>query len=286
MSVDDGVAWTAGQVARHLRIAESTLRAWHRRYDVGPHPARAGQYRRYTADDIARLRKMRDLIAAGTLPSEAARAISMTASNTRPLPQVLSDVLAATQELDNARCLALLVNALADVGVVDLWERVCRPALTAVDGGHQAEACAEEAVDAEHVLSWAITAALHQVPRPPAKATTPAVLLACVATEQHTLGLEALAAALAERRIPVCMLGAAAPMRSLVHAAMIAAPAAVVLWAQRPETARSDAIRALRPFPLRRITAGPGWPRRRLAGAEHVGDLSSAITLLTTSLTS
>jgi DNA-binding transcriptional MerR regulator len=274
--MSDDVVWTAGQVARHLRIAESTLRAWHRRYGVGPHAARAGQYRRYAADDIARLRRMRDLIDAGTLPSEAARAIS----GNRPLPHVLSELLTATREVDNTRCVDLLADALADVGVVDLWQAVCRPALTAVGGGPDAEDCPEDAIDAEHALSWAITAALHRVPRRPAEPGTPPVLLACAAAEQHTLALEALAAALAERRIPVRMLGAAVPTPSLVHAATLAAPAAVVLWAQRSETAHSDAIRALRTFPLRRITAGPGWPRRRTAGVDHVDSLPEAMALL------
>ncbi|WP_035303990.1 MerR family transcriptional regulator [Actinokineospora inagensis] len=268
----DGVVWTAGQVARQLRIAESTLRAWHRRYGVGPHAARAGQYRRYTAEDIARLRRMRDLIDAGTLPSEAARAITAAISAAQALPQVL----AAARELDNARCVDLLENVFADVGVVDLWERVCRPALTALDDGP----CAEDGIDTEHVLSWAITAVLHRVSRPPTEQAAP-VLLACAATEQHTLGLEALAAALAESRVPVRMLGAAVPMPSLVHAAAIAAPAAVVLWAQRPQTAQPDALRALRSFSSRRVIAGPGWPRRPLAGVDHVDSLSAAMTLLT-----
>lgn len=277
---DDDVVWTAGQVARQLRIAEATLRAWHRRYGVGPHPAREGQYRRYGAEDIARLQRMRDLIDAGTLPSEAARAISVAAPETRPLPQVLAAVLTATRKLDNARCLDLLEHTLADVGAVELWDEVCRPALAAVDSGPHGDSTAV-GIDAEHVLSWAITAALHRVARPPTGRGRPPVLLACAGAEQHTLGLEALAAALAERRIPVYMLGAAVPTHTLVEAVTTAAPAAVVLWAQRTETARSEAMRALRPFPVRRLTAGPGWSSRRLTGVEHVADLSAALTLLT-----
>ena len=68
-------AWTAGQVARYLGISESTLRTWHRRYGLSPHDAEPGHYRRYQADDIARLRRMVDLIGNGMLASEAARAV-------------------------------------------------------------------------------------------------------------------------------------------------------------------------------------------------------------------
>jgi hypothetical protein len=77
------------------------------------------------------------------------------------------------------------------------------------------------------------------------------------------------------------MLGAAVPTATLVHAVAAARPAAVVLWAQSPATARPEAVRALGAFPLRRITAGPGWPRRRLPGTERFTSLAAAVTALT-----
>jgi hypothetical protein len=44
-------------------------------------------------------------------------------------------------------------------------------------------------VPREHVLSWAITAALHQV-APIGSADVPVVMLACADTEQHALPLD------------------------------------------------------------------------------------------------
>jgi hypothetical protein len=82
------------------------------------------------------------------------------------------------------------------------------------------------------------------------------------------------------------MLGAAVPTRNLVHAATITKPSAVVLWAQQPQTARSETLRALGLLPLRRITAGPGWPRQQRAGVDHVGDLPAALELLAAASTS
>ncbi|MGH3876036.1 MAG: MerR family transcriptional regulator [Actinophytocola sp.] len=280
MSVVDGdgpagrSAWTAGQVARHLRIAESTLRSWHRRYGVGPQASRPGSYRRYTAEDVERLRHMRDLISAGMLPSEAAGTISTPVP--RPLEEALDEVLAAARDLDNSRCLATIEHSLAARGVVEVWERLCRPAMLAIDADQRADS---DCVDREHVLSWAIAAALHRVDRPAADG--PRTLLACTEAEQHTLPLEALAAALAERRQTVRMLGAAVPTPTLVHAVAAARPDAVVLWAQSPATARPEAVRALGVFPLRRVTAGPGWPRRRLSGTERFSSLTGAVAALT-----
>ncbi|HEV7649189.1 MAG TPA: MerR family transcriptional regulator [Actinophytocola sp.] len=270
-------AWTAGQVARHLRIAESTLRSWHRRYGVGPHASRPGSYRRYTAVDVARLQRMHDLIESGMLPSEAAFTISTPAGP--PLHEALADVLAAARDLDSGRCLSALADSLAARGVVEVWERLCRPALQAIDADQGA---GPDCVDHEHVLSWSIAAALHRVDRPAADGTGgPLVLLACTEAEQHTLPLEALGAALAEYRTAVRMLGAAVPTQTLVHAAAAARPAAVVLWSQSPATARVEAVRALGAFPLRRVAAGPGWPRRRLSGTERVTGLAAAVTSLT-----
>lgn len=265
--------WTAGQVAKELSIADATLRSWHRRYGVGPQPARPGQYRRYTAEDIARLRRMRDLIAAGVLPSDAARTVEPFPAMADAPEQVLDAVLTAARQLDSSRCLALLCDAFTRLGVAAGWDRICRPALLAVDAD-QGDGC----VDSEHALSWAVTAALHRVDRP--SSSTPAVLLACVDTEQHTLPLEALAAALAEQGTPVRMLGAAVPTATLVHAVETTRPAVVVLWAQREEAAHADTVVALRGFPLFPVVAGPGWPRRPVAGAELVTSLAAAVSLV------
>ncbi|HEY0447914.1 MerR family transcriptional regulator [Actinophytocola sp.] len=275
--VEDGPvgrsAWTAGQVARHLRIAESTLRSWHRRYGVGPQASRPGSYRRYTAADVARLQHMHELIRAGMLPSEAAQTVSVPAPVERPL----EELVAAARELDNARCLDVLGQALAAWGVVDVWERLCQPALKVIDADQRTD---PDCVDREHVLSWAVTATLHRVDRPHTVPGSPLVLLACAEAERHALALEALAAALAERRTAVRMLGAAVPTKTLVHAVAATQPTAVVLWAQSPATARADAIRALGAFPVIRVAAGPGWPRRRLSGTERVVSLPAAVALL------
>lgn len=275
------VVRTAGQVARLLGVPESTLRAWHRRYGVGPLAPRPGGYRRYTADDVSRLERMCDLIRTGVLPSDAAQRIAEDQDDLS-LDRVLPDLLAAGRDLDTTRCLRLLARALAGHGVVRLWEELCRPALAEVDadqcrdGAHGAELCVAQ----EHALSWAISATLHRAAAQPGTSTPSAVMLACTDGENHTLPLEALAAALAELGIPVRMLGGAVPTPSLVHAVTTARPTAVVLWAQRRDTAIANAVSALRGLAPERIVAGPGWTARRLRGTTHVSSLSEAVDRL------
>jgi MerR family transcriptional regulator, light-induced transcriptional regulator len=278
-----GPPWTAGQVARQLGIAESTLRAWHRRYGIGPHGSQPGRYRRYSVTDVDRLQRMRDLISLGMLASDAAHAVLAgdTGPATDPAPgpagRDLADLVIAARAADAERCRALLDSVLARRGVVEAWQVVCRPALVIVDADQRDR---PDCMDIEHALSWAIGAALHRVPRAPVRPGTGPVLLACVEAEQHTLPLAALAAALGGRGVPVRMLGAATPAGSLVRTVRDTRPPAVVLWAQRPDTADPAVLRQLRPHAVRLFAAGPGWATSALEGAEHLADLPQALAVL------
>src|ERR1700760_4399161 len=277
MEPGSGAAWTAGQVARHLGIAESTLRSWHRRYNIGPHGREPGRYRRYSEADVARLRRMLELIKLGMLASDAARTVAAGEPEAVSAERDVADLVAAARAADSERCGVVLDNIMTRRGVVEAWETVCRPALAIVDAEQRDD---PDCMDIEHALSWAMLGALHRVPRPPIAPGTRAVLLACVESEHHTLPLAALTAALATYRIPVRMLGAATPTQSLVRAVRDTRPAAVVLWSQRPDTARLPILRALRLHPARLLTAGPGWPPADSDRVEHLTGLGHALTAL------
>lgn len=272
--------YTAGQVARRLGIAETTLRSWHRRYRLEPHAARPGGYRRYTMADIVRLAEMRDLISSGMLASDAARTVAgpRPGQDLRPLCERLT---AASRRLDSAVCQSVVAEALRVHGVVTTWEELCRPALLDVEAEQEAQSDEHACIPREHVLSWAISSALHQVPPARSSADHPAVMLASVDAEQHALPLDALAAALAERGIPVRMLGTGLPVESLVDAIRSTGPAVVVLWAQREETASQEALTRLRRMAVLGITAGPGWPPRRRGRVTHVDSLIAALAAVT-----
>ncbi|MFB9377329.1 MerR family transcriptional regulator [Kineococcus gynurae] len=63
---------TVAAVAKRLGVAPATLRTWDRRYGLGPSEHTAGEHRRYSATDIARLVVMRRLTLEGLPPGEAA----------------------------------------------------------------------------------------------------------------------------------------------------------------------------------------------------------------------
>ncbi|WP_189552676.1 MerR family transcriptional regulator [Streptomyces lavendofoliae] len=65
---------TTGAVARLLGVSPVTLRSWDRRYGIGPADRRTGGHRRWRRADLAVLREMCRLTAAGLPPAESARA--------------------------------------------------------------------------------------------------------------------------------------------------------------------------------------------------------------------
>jgi acyl-CoA hydrolase len=72
---DQGGRFRINRVAETTGIPEATLRAWERRYQV-PKPSRtASGYRLYSQDDVAQVRKMRELCEAGISPSDAAKEV-------------------------------------------------------------------------------------------------------------------------------------------------------------------------------------------------------------------
>jgi MerR family transcriptional regulator, light-induced transcriptional regulator len=267
------VGLSAGAVARRIGVAATTIRTWDRRYGLGPSYREPGRHRRYSEHDLARLELMRRLTVDGVASAEAAR-IAKAASDTAdqvPLggtrrPPGSSPRLAPGQGTAKGLRRAALALDPADVdrllelaltaGVVRAWTAVIAPALR--DLGSQ-YSTAGRYIAAEHLLSGAVSAALARVPWP---RTRPRVLLGCAPTELHSLPLEALAAALAERSIGSRMLGARVPANALRDALARTDPAAVLIWAHAPATADygqlAEATGTL-PRPAIVAACGPGW---------------------------
>jgi len=162
-------------------------------------------------------------------------------------------------------------------GVVAAWTAVIAPALRQIGGSHFT---AGRYIAAEHLLSGAVSAALASVPRPGTRAR---VLLACAPAELHSLPLEALAAALAERGAASRMLGARVPADALREALTLTGPAAVLIWAHSPATADVDQISVAagsRPRPAIVAACGPGWDLESLpAGVQLLTSFAQALAV-------
>jgi hypothetical protein len=299
-----GEALTAGAVARRLGVAVTTLRTWHQRYGLGPSRHVPGQHR---------LQVMRRLTAQGVAPAEAAAWAKRV-----PVPLESSPAAdpgwAAAAEIEpdgaardggghtisvgragpTARGLAraamrldapaqrdLLEMIIQRRGVVRAWDEVILPVLIGI--GERYEATLRY-VDVEHLLSRSVTEVLSSVPRPPS-GSAPRILLAAADEEQHTLPLEALAAALAERGVPSRLLGARVPPDALGQAIERTGPAAVLLWSQTPATNDPAQLERLLQGPHRAYlvaAGGPGWVKDTLpAEVPLLVDLHDAISAMT-----
>ncbi|HEX5740372.1 MAG TPA: MerR family transcriptional regulator [Pilimelia sp.] len=277
-------ALTAGEAARRLGVAVTTLRSWHRRYGLGPSGYRPGRHRRYTAADLGRLEVMRRLTAGGVPAAQAARqALGGGLPAGLPAGPATADagpftdgrrargLARAAVRLDAAVLRRQLAEALTAHGVVPLWDRLIRPTYHLIEAR---QARGQQLVDAEHLFSGVVSAVLAGVPRPelpPAR-----VLLSCTDEEQHALPLEALAAALAEAGVATRHLGARVPGPALARAVRRVGPAVVVMWSHTAATAhlaQLAAVAAGRPRPLLLLAAGPGWQGAAVpAGAESGPD--------------
>ncbi|MEA5361008.1 MerR family transcriptional regulator [Amycolatopsis sp., V23-08] len=267
-------AWTPGAVARSLGIAPSTLRSWHRRYDLPVTGAGSGPHRRYSGEDVAALSRMRRLVGDGMSVASAAR---LTFAVPASAWTGAADMVAAALRLDADAIAATLDEGLARDGVATTWDHWCRPALTTLGGPAAAPAGGHvtTCTDVVHLLSGVITTALHRVR--PETAGGPVVLLACAPGERHTLPLEVLRAALGERGVPAFVLGTDLPTTALLQAlGRTSRPAAaLVLWAQWPRRPPDAVVTACASRRITLLTAGPGRD-----GPAHVTSLADALRAL------
>jgi DNA-binding transcriptional MerR regulator len=279
---------TVGAVARRLGVAPATLRAWERRYGLGPSERTSGAHRRYTPADVAALTRMRRLTLEGFAPAEAARCAVDPTFDATALPDLefrtprriaarARGLSRAAFALDCTAVRRLLADAIAADGVIATWEGLLMPVLRAV--GDRWEATGE-GVEVEHLLADAAETVLRTVATAPPEPARP-VLLGCADGETHTLPVHALAAALAERGVGARMLGAALPPKALGDAVRRTGAAALVVYARRPAPLGClDAVPALRP-PTAVLAGGAGFAPGALPdGVTYVHDLGEAVHLV------
>lgn len=276
---------SAGEVARRLGVAVTTLRTWHQRYGLGPSEHVAHRHRRYTPDDVARLEVMCRLTTEGVPAHEAARialaGLPGEPAAARPAPVAdpsARGLAVAAVRLDMPAMLTTIAGAVRGRGVVHAWDHLLCPVLVEVSRRQQPDG---HMIEVEHLLSRCILEVLWTVPRPFGSAAA-RTLLACAAEEQHTLPLEALAAALAEQGCGSRMLGARVPPLALADAVRRTGPAAVFVWSQFAATgdpAQLAPVLAVRPRPALIAAAGPGWTAPLPDGVSRPADLTDALRL-------
>lgn len=285
-ATEAGVSISAA--AAHLGVAPETLRSWGRRYGIAPSARTAGGHRRFSSDDLARLARMQQLIAAGAGPSHAARralaepapphlmgpvrlpaAGSSTKSTKQGRPRVAlagpkvpgapAETCALARALAKGRhdaARGMVRDLLAEGGAARLWDAVA-PLWTALGDPTDDDG---PTIGRADYLSVIVTGLREHraCQAPPMRGR--AVVLAGWPHESDDLPLHVVAAGLAEQRIPVRLAGVREPVSSFLSAAANPPVYAVFLWRRHLADAaarRLDVPR--RRSPLRLVVGGPGW---------------------------
>ncbi|MFD7656217.1 MerR family transcriptional regulator [Actinosynnema sp. NPDC059797] len=276
--------WSAGAVARMLGISPTTLRTWDRRYGLGPGTREEGRHRRYSPADVSRLRRMLELTAQGMAPAAAAAVALGSPPPAAPRsgggPKALAvggsvegrGFARAAARLDAPLMTALAVELVERRGVVDAWESVLVPFLVALGERITARGTG---VEVEYLATACLLDAL-RVTEPVAPDGRLPVLLACAPEEQHSLPLDVLAAALAERGCASRNLGARVPAGALLDAAALLSPGSVVVWAHAPVHAEAAPVAELLSRGHAVLVGGPGWAEVP-TGARRLWTLGEAV---------
>jgi len=289
LSGERGAKFTVAGVARRLGVAPGTLRTWDRRYGVGPSEHCAGEHRKYSEVDLARLVFMHKLIVSGVGPAQAASSALAMVVSTNPIAptgitskaenvdnrQTIDTLYRTVHSLDRHSVDRLIRHEFDTAGIAQTWNEILVPLLIMV-GNDWVETGG--AIEMEHMLSEIILSRLSERISVSTPINPNPVLLACLGEESHSLAITALAATLAEDNIHVQFLGARTPIIAICEVAKRSAPPAIFLWAQLEEHADSAVFSALpvtRPAP-RVILGGPGWSESTYGGARIASNLMEA----------
>ncbi|MFD3400122.1 MerR family transcriptional regulator [Kribbella sp. NPDC058693] len=249
------MVWPVGRVAEMLGVPTVTIRSWERRYGIGPSQRSAGQHRRYSAADVARLRRMIALIAKGASAVDAARLTGRSsAASSAP-----DDLLAAAESYQVAAMAETLDTLLELQGVERAWNEVVTPAF------HELErrfADVGDCIDLTFLLAGTVEDAIERyvVDRGLQHSGRPCLLVPCP-DERHTLPMTVLRGSLLERGVPVIALEAGFNDAAVLAAAERSQPTVVVLWTTRRRGGQAALRRRLERLGHHVLRAGSGWPR-------------------------
>ena len=248
-----------GEFGRRVGVSPDLLRAWERRYGLLRPVRSPGGFRLYTAEDAARVSRMRQALGDGLSAAEAAGialADEPRASREGPAPDAVARMLASIRAYDEPGVHAALDEGLAAFGVDVVLRDLVLPTLRQV-GLEWQQGTLD--VSHEHFASHVLRGRLLALGRLWGRGGGPLALLACAPGEEHDLGLIAFGLVLRSYGWRILLLGADTPVATLVHAAETTRPALTVVMSIDPARleAEAPALRGLADLvPL--VFAGPG----------------------------
>jgi MerR family transcriptional regulator, light-induced transcriptional regulator len=251
-----------GELSKRSGVSPHVLRAWERRYGLLRPVRSSGGLRLYSADDLDRVRRMREHLGEGVAAAEAAALVTGAARGGAAAGPAFEaeaarrELGAALESFDEARANDV-VDALLAVTTIDVFLRdVLLPYLHEL--GERWER-GEASIAQEHFASNVLRGRLLGLGRDWGRGIGPRALLACLPGEEHELGLIAFGLALRSRGWRIAYLGADTPLETLENAAGALEPDVVAVSAvatDRVETLDEGLRRLARPHTV--IFGGAG----------------------------
>jgi DNA-binding transcriptional MerR regulator len=225
------------QVSTLLGVPAPTLRSWERRYGLPTTVRSRGGHRRYMDNELRQLRLMRDEVAHGRRAADAALRVRMLLDDEDPAAAWITELLDASAGMQPRDIEAVLDRAEQELTLPRTVDAVLLPALRQVGNWWETGRCdvAQEHLTTETVRHW-----LSRRTVLGGDPTGPAVVLACGPRDQHSVGLEALAALLAPHRIQSHLTGARTPPDALLACMRRTRAAAAVVVSQLPTNRRAS----------------------------------------------
>ncbi|MBF5042980.1 MerR family transcriptional regulator [Aggregicoccus sp. 17bor-14] len=211
-------------------VRQELIRAWERRHQVLSPQRNAAGYRVYTDQDVALLRRLKQLTEEGVSISEAARLLpqlreELAQRESAPTPGANGDagaeawrraVLAAAEAWDQARVSRILDEAFAALSPLRACADVLMPLQQEV-GTRWEEG--RLSIGQEHLVTQVVRARLVGLLHAAPSYGSARAVLACFPEEQHELGLLGAAVQLHHAGYRVTVLGQRTPLAELARVA-------------------------------------------------------------------
>lgn len=231
----DAVMVTIKEAARLTGVAEHTLRAWERRYEVIRTERTTGGYRDYDEEALGRIRQMQALVSAGVPPRAASVEVERATAAGEPpgaIPTAdFRELIGALAALDAANVRRIVDEQFAVRDFEALADGWLMPALHRVG---RAWAEGEVTVAGEHLMSNVVMrrlAAAFDAAGPAAHDHS--VIVGAPSGIDHELGLMAFAVCLRRQGVPTLYLGTEVPVGAWSEAVTATNAVATVTGAYR-----------------------------------------------------
>lgn len=262
--------YTIKRASEVTGVAGATLRAWERRYGVVEPTRTEGGYRLYDDADLDRIRQMRDLIAQGWAPRQAAERAGSAAAERVGVPGS-AEFIAAAAALDASRLSTVVQQALEATSFEVFVETWLMPVLT--DLG-EAWSRGEVSVGGEHLAANAVLHRLAAIFDAQGRQSAgQRVLIGLPPGAHHELGVFAFATLARRRGLNVLYAGADLPVADWVDIATRHEAVAAVLAVPMPQDIdpAQETVDALRAeLPGLYVAVGGGY-QEHVQRAERLG---------------